>query len=35
VVTLAENSFAISWVDDERRAGYLDEVGRFVEQFNG
>jgi adenine deaminase len=33
VVTLAENSFAISWVDDTRRAGYLDEVGRFVEQF--
>ena len=35
VVTLAENSFAISWVDDERRAGYLDEVSRFVEQFDG
>jgi adenosine deaminase len=35
VVTLAENSFAISWVDDDRRAGYLDEVGRFVRQFSG
>ena len=33
VVTLAENSFAISWVDDGRRAGYLDEVNRYVEQF--
>jgi adenosine deaminase len=35
VVTLAENSFAISWVDDERRARYLDEIGRFVDQFSG
>jgi adenine deaminase len=35
VVALAENSFAISWVDDDRRAGYLDEVGRFVDQFSG
>jgi adenine deaminase len=35
VVTLAENSFAISWLDDGRRAGYLDEVNRFVEQFSG
>ena len=23
-------SFAISWVDDSRRVGYLDEVSRFV-----
>jgi adenine deaminase len=35
VVTLAENSFAISWVDDDRRAGYLDEIERYVEQFEG
>jgi adenosine deaminase len=35
VVTLAENSFVISWVDDARRAGYLDEVTRYVEQFSG
>ena len=35
VVTLAENSFLISWLDDGRRAGYLDEVNRFVEQFSG
>ena len=33
VVTLAENSFLISWVDDDRRAGYLDEVRRFVDRF--
>ena len=35
VVTLAENSFAISWIDDDRRAGYLDEVGRYVGGFAG
>jgi adenine deaminase len=35
VVTLAENSFAISWIDDGRRAGYLDEVGRYVGDFSG
>ncbi len=35
VVTLAENSFAISWVDDDRRAGYLDEVARYVAEFSG
>jgi adenosine deaminase len=35
VVTLAENSFAISWIDDDRRAAYLDEIGRFVDAFNG
>jgi adenosine deaminase len=35
VVTLAENSFAISWIDDGRRAGYLDEVSRYVGDFNG
>ncbi len=35
VVTLAENSFLISWLDDGSRAGYLDEVNRFVEQFSG
>src|SRR5262245_35985955 len=35
VVALAENSFAISWVDDGRRTGYLDEVNRYVEQFTG
>jgi adenine deaminase len=34
VVTLAENSFAISWIDDQRRAGYFDEIGRFVDQFS-
>ncbi len=33
VVTLAENSFLISWVDDDRRAGYLDEIGRYVEGY--
>ena len=35
IVTLAENSFAISWVDDDRRAGYLDEVARYVAEFSG
>jgi adenine deaminase len=34
VVTLAENSFAVSWVEDDRRAGYLDEVGRYVDEFD-
>ncbi len=34
VVTLAQNSFAISWVDEDRRAGYLDEVGAFVDRFD-
>jgi adenine deaminase len=33
VVTLAENSFLISWVDEHRRAGYLEEIGRYVEGF--
>ena len=33
VVTLAENSFAVSWLDEDRRAGYLDEVRRFVDGF--
>ena len=33
VVTLAENSFLVSWVDDERRAGYLGEIGRYVDGF--
>jgi hypothetical protein len=32
---LAENSFMISWVDDDRRAGYLDEVARYVAEFSG
>jgi adenosine deaminase len=35
VVTLAENSFVISWLDDGRRAGYLDAVNRYVDQFTG
>jgi adenosine deaminase len=35
VATLAENSFVISWLDDGRRAGYLDEINRFVDQFTG
>ena len=35
VVTLAENSFLISWLDDERRAGFLDEVGTYVREFGG
>jgi adenosine deaminase len=35
VVTLAQNSFAISWLDEGQRAGYLDEVGRFVDKFDG
>ena len=35
VVTLAENSFAISWIDDERRDGYLDEIARYVDGFGG
>ena len=34
VVMLAENSFTISWVDDERRAGYLDEIARYVDEFS-
>lgn len=33
VVKLAENSFAISWIDDDRRATYLADVTRFVDQF--
>jgi adenosine deaminase len=33
VVTLAENSFVTSWIDDDRRAGYLADISRFVEQF--
>ncbi len=33
VVTLAENSFAISWIDDDRRAGYLADISRYVDQF--
>ena len=33
VVTLAENSFAVSWLDEDRRAGYLDELRRFVGGF--
>ena len=33
VITLAENSFLISWVDDDRRAGYLGEIGRYVEGY--
>jgi adenine deaminase len=35
VVALAENSFAISWIDDDRRAGYLDEVSSYVRDFAG
>jgi adenosine deaminase len=35
VVMLAENSFTISWVDDDRRARYLDEVARYVAEFSG
>lgn len=35
VVTLAENSFTISWIDDDRRAGYLDDIRRFVDEFRG
>jgi adenosine deaminase len=35
MVTLAENSFVISWLDDGRRDGYLDEINRFVDQFTG
>src|SRR5262245_7032395 len=35
VVMLAENSFTISWVDDDRRAGYLDEVARYDAEFSG
>ncbi len=35
VVTLAENSFAISWIDDQRRDGYLDEIARYVHGFAG
>ena len=33
VVTLAENSFLISWVDEDRRASYLDDVGHYVDGF--
>ncbi len=33
VVTLAENSFTISWIDDDRRTGYLEAVTRFVGDF--
>ena len=35
VVALAENSFRISWIDDDRRAAYFDEVSRFVGDFTG
>jgi adenosine deaminase len=35
LVSLAENSFVISWIDEDRRAGYLDDLRRFVEQFDG
>ena len=35
VVTLAENSFAISWLDDARRGAYLDEIRRYVDGFAG
>ncbi|MET0831395.1 MAG: adenosine deaminase [Acidimicrobiia bacterium] len=35
VVTLAENSFTISWLDDERRSGYLEEIARYVDGFAG
>jgi hypothetical protein len=35
VVSLAENSFAISWIDDARRGTYLDELSRFVDDFPG
>ena len=34
-MTLAENSFTISWLDEDRLAGYLDEVGRYVGEFSG
>ena len=33
VVTLAENSFTVSWLDEDRLAGYLDELRRFVSGF--
>jgi adenosine deaminase len=35
VVTLAENSFAVSWIDQDRRAAYLDEIARYVDDFTG
>ena len=33
VVKLAENSFAISWIDDDRRDAYLADLTHFVDQF--
>jgi adenosine deaminase len=33
VVTLAENSFAISWIDDLRRSAYLDAIREYVDGF--
>jgi adenosine deaminase len=33
VVTLAENSFVISWIDEERRAAHLEEIARYVDGF--
>jgi adenine deaminase len=33
VVRLAKNSFEVSWIDDERRAAYLAEVDRYVEEY--
>jgi adenosine deaminase len=35
VVTLAENSFAVSWIDQDRRAAYLDEIAGYVDDFTG
>jgi len=33
VVTLAKNSFEASWIDADRRAAYLAEIDRYVEQY--
>ena len=33
VVTLAKNSFEASWIDEDRRAAYLAEIDRYVEQY--
>jgi adenosine deaminase len=35
VMTLAENSFAISWIDDQRRSAYLDAIRDYVDGFAG
>ncbi|MGC4935067.1 adenosine deaminase [Gordonia sp. DT30] len=35
VITLARNSFLISWIGDEQRAGYLADIDAYVDGFTG